>query len=313
MAETRPVGIVGVGLLGSAVAGLLLRAGFRVVGCDVAPERVAALRAMGGQAADAPAEVARKSGALFVTLPTLAVVEEAITGRGGVLDGAGADTIIIQMSTISPGLAVRIEEVARTRGAAFLDAPISGTSSMVARREGVVTVGGERAAYDRCLPVLEAMAKRVFHVGACGLGSHLKLVTNLIMGLNGVVLAEGLTLARRAGLDPAQTLEILRHGAAASKILDVRGPLMVEGRFDPLMKVDLFLKDIRLMLEAGQELQVPLPLTGLMQQFYTAALAAGQAKDDLSGIIRLYEESAGLPPRGPDDAVRSKERGRSNG
>ena len=294
MAETRPVGIVGVGLLGSAVAGLLLRAGFRVVGCDVAPERVAALRAMGGQAADAPAEVARESGALFVTLPTLAVVEEAITGRGGVLDGAGADTIIIQMSTISPGLAVRIEEVARTRGAAFLDAPISGTSSMVARREGVVTVGGERAAYDRCLPVLEAMAKRVFHVGACGLGSHLKLVTNLIMGLNGVVLAEGLTLARRAGLDPAQTLQILSQGAAGSRMLDVRGPLMVEGRFEPTMKIDLFLKDIRLMLEDAQELHVPLPLTGMMQQLYTAALARGHDKEDLAAIVRLYEAMAGF-------------------
>ena len=184
---------------------------------------------------------------------------------------------------------------------------------MVARRDCVVTVGGDRAAFERSLPVLDATAKRVFHVGSCGMGSYLKLVTNLIMGLNGVVLAEGLTLARRAGLDPAQTLEILRHGAAASKILDVRGPLMVEGRFDPLMKVDLFLKDIRLMLEAGQELHVPLPLTGMMQQFYTAALAAGQAKDDLSGIIRLYEEMAGLPPRGADDALRPKGCGRSNG
>ena len=298
MAEARPIGIVGVGLLGSAVAGVLLRAGFRVVGCDVAPERVAALQAMGGQAAGSPAEVAGASGALFVVLPTLAIVEEAIVGRGGVLEGAGADTIIIQMSTISPGLAIWMEEEARARGVAFLDAPISGTSSMVARRDCVVTVGGDRAAYERCLPVLEAMAKRVFHVGACGMGSHLKLVTNLIMGLNGVALAEGLTLARRAGLDPAQTLQILSHGAAGSKILDVRGPLMVEGRFDPTMKIDLFLKDIRLMLEDAQELHVPLPLTGMMQQLYTAALAGGQGKEDLAGIIRLYETMAGLPPRG---------------
>ncbi|MFL5405065.1 MAG: NAD(P)-dependent oxidoreductase [Myxococcales bacterium] len=142
----------------------------------------------------------------------------------------------------------------------------------------------------------------VFHVGACGMGSYLKLVTNLVMGLNGVVLAEGLTLARRAGLDPAQTLEILRHGAAASKILEVRGPLMVEGRFDAMMKVDLFLKDIRLMLEAGQSLHVPLPLASAMQQFYTAAYASGQAKDDLATVVRVYEAMAGLPPRGRPSA-----------
>jgi 2-hydroxy-3-oxopropionate reductase len=293
------VGIVGVGLLGSAVSGVLLKAGYQVVGYDVVPEKVAALETMGGRRAGSAAEVAASADPVFTILPTLSSVEEAITGLRGVLEGAGTDTAIIQMSTISPDLAVRMETAARARGVAFLDAPVSGTSSMVARRDCVVTVGGERAAFERCLPVLEALAKRVYYVGACGMGSHLKLVTNLVMGLNGVVLAEGLTLARRAGLDPAQTLEILAQGAAASKILDVRGPLMIEGRFDPLMKMDLFLKDIRLMLEAGQELHVPLPLAGMMQQLYTAAVAGGQAKEDLSGIVRLYETMAGLPPRGP--------------
>lgn len=309
----RPVGIVGVGLLGSAVAGVLIRAGYPIVGCDVAPEQIAALAEQGGRPAGSPKEVARLASVVFTILPTLASVEEAITGPGGVLEDARADTTIIQMSTISPNLATRMEAAARARGAAFLDAPVSGTSNMVARRDCVVTVGGDRAAFERCLPVLEALAKRVFHVGSCGMGSYLKLVTNLIMGLNGMVLAEGLTLARRAGLDPAQTLEILKHGAAASKILDVRGPLMVEGGFDPLMKIDLFLKDIRLMLDAGQELHVPLPLTGMMQQFYTAALAGGQAKEDLSGIIRLYEEMAGFAPRDADGTASSKARRRSDG
>ncbi|MFL5453119.1 MAG: NAD(P)-dependent oxidoreductase, partial [Myxococcales bacterium] len=212
------------------------------------------------------------------------------------------ETVIVQMSTISPDLAVRMDEAARSRGAALLDAPVSGTSAMVARRDCVITVGGDRSRFDSCRIILEELAKKVFHVGACGMGSYLKLVTNLVMGLNGVVLAEGLTLARRAGLDPAQTLEILRHGAAASKILEVRGPLMVEGRFDAMMKVDLFLKDIRLMLEAGQSLHVPLPLASAMQQFYTAAYASGQAKDDLATVVRVYEAMSGLPPRGRPSA-----------
>ena len=295
MSENKPVGIVGVGLLGGAVSGVLLKAGHQVVGYDVVPEKVTALMAQGGRPAGSAADVARSAGAVFTILPTLHSVEEAITGPQGVLEGAGPDTTIIQMSTISPDLAVRMGEAAGARGVAFLDAPVSGTSSMVARRDCVVTVGGDRGAFEKCLPVLECLAKRVFYVGPCGMGSHLKLVTNLIMGLNGVVLAEGLTLARRAGLDPAQTLEILSQGAAASKILDVRGPLMIEGRFDALMKMDLFLKDIRLMLEAAQQLHVPLPLTGMMQQLYTAAVAGGQAKEDLSGIIRLYERMAGFP------------------
>ncbi len=297
-ADMRAVGVVGIGLLGTAVADVLLKAGFPVVGYDVLPERATALVTLGGRKATSAAEVARSAGAVFTILPTLASVEEAMAGPAGVLEGAHAETIILQMSTISPGLASRLEAQAKACGAAFLDAPVSGTSSMVARRDCVVTVGGDRAAFDRCRPVLEAMARRVYHVGPCGMGSHLKLVTNLIMGLNGVVLAEGLTLARRAGLDPAQTLEILSQGAAASKILEVRGPLMIEGRFEPLMKMDLFLKDIRLMLDDAQELHVPLPLAGLMQQLYTAAVAGGRAKEDLAGIVALYETLARLPHRG---------------
>jgi 3-hydroxyisobutyrate dehydrogenase-like beta-hydroxyacid dehydrogenase len=299
VAGTRPVGVVGLGLLGSAVSSVLLKAGYDVVGHDVVPEKLNSFVAQGGRPAASAAEVARHAGAAFTILPTLASVEECITGPQGLLEGAGQNSTILQMSTISPDLAIRMEEAARACGVAFLDAPVSGTSSMVARRDCVVTVGGDQAAFERCVPILEALAKRVYHVGECGMGSHLKLVTNLIMGLHGVVLAEGLTLARRAGLDPAQTLEILSQGAAASKILEVRGPLMREGRFDPLMKIDLFLKDIRLMLEVGQGLHVPLPLTGMMQQLYTAAAAGGQGAEDLSGIIRVYEAMAGLPPRGP--------------
>jgi 3-hydroxyisobutyrate dehydrogenase-like beta-hydroxyacid dehydrogenase len=294
MPARETVGVVGVGLLGSAVSGVLLQAGYDIVGYDVVPEKLAELSAKGGRAARSAADVARSARAVFMVLPTLESVEAAITGPEGVLAGASRETVVIQMSTISPELARRMDDAARSRGAALLDAPVSGTSGMVARRDCVVTVGGEREAFERARPVLEALAKRVFHVGACGMGSYLKLVTNLIMGLNGAVLAEGLTLARRAGLDPAQALEVLSHGAAASKILEVRGPLMVEGRFDPFMKVDLFLKDIRLMLEAAQALHVPLPLTATMQQLYTAAHAAGQAKEDLASVVKVYEAMAGL-------------------
>jgi L-threonate 2-dehydrogenase len=294
MAET--IGVVGVGLLGSAVSGVLLEAGHPLVVHDVVAGKVDALVKRGARGARSAAEVARNARVVFTVLPTLESVEQAI---GDALSAATKETVIVQMSTISPDLAVRMDEAARSRGAALLDAPVSGTSAMVARRDCVITVGGDRAAFDKCRIILEELARKVFHVGACGMGSYLKLVTNLIMGLNGVVLAEGLTLARRAGLDPAQTLEILRHGAAASKILEVRGPLMVEGRFDAMMKVDLFLKDIRLMLEAAQSLHVPLPLASAMQQLYTAAHASGQAKDDLATVVRVYEALSGLPPRGP--------------
>lgn len=300
MSDKPPVGIVGVGLLGSAVGGVLLDAGFPVVGYDVAPDRMVELKARGGQLADSPGDVARRAEAVFTILPTLDSVDTAITGREGVLEGARQSTVIIQMSTISPSLAERLEAVARERGAAFLDAPVSGTSAMVARRDCVITVGGDRDAFERSRPILDAIARRVFHVGRCGMGSQVKLVTNLIMGLNTVAVTEGLTLARRAGLDLQQMIEILSQGAAASKMLEVRGPRVVEGRFDPMMKIDLFLKDIGLMLDSARSLHVPLPLTGVMQQLYTAAMARGQSKEDLAGVARVYESVAGIPsgPKG---------------
>jgi 3-hydroxyisobutyrate dehydrogenase-like beta-hydroxyacid dehydrogenase len=170
------------------VAGVLIHAGFQVVGCDVDPERIAALAKQGGRPAGSPKEVATLTSVVFTVLPTLASVEEAIVGSGGVLEGAGADTTILQMSTISPSLAIRLEAATRARGAAFLDTPVSGTSSMVAEGDCVVTVGGDRAAFARCLPVLDALAKRVFHVGSCGMGSHLPARHQPDWGLNGMVL-----------------------------------------------------------------------------------------------------------------------------
>ena len=290
----RPVGIVGVGLLGEAVVRRLVATGHEVVGYDVVPERARLVEELGGKGAASAREVSAKAGAVFTILPTPASVDQVV---GELINAGRAETTILQMSTISPDQARRLGEQAAARGIRFLDAPISGTSSMVTRGDCVFTVGGDAGALERVRPVLEAIAKRVFHVGPSGMGSHLKLVTNLIMGLNGVALAEGLALARKAGLDIGQTLEILRHGAAGSKILEVRGPLMASGTYSPLMKVDLFLKDIRLMLESAQALHVPVPLTAVMQQLYTAAAARGRGLEDLAAIAALYEELGGLKDR----------------
>jgi 3-hydroxyisobutyrate dehydrogenase-like beta-hydroxyacid dehydrogenase len=294
MKDAAPIGLVGAGLLGSALAGVLLERGHEVVGYDVDPERTVRLASRGGRAAGSAAQVARQARHVFVVVADLPDVEAAIRGPGGVLEGASPGTVIVQMSTISPQLAVRLDAAARDRGVTFLDAPVSGTSGMVARRDCVITVGCAPEAFAASRPLLAEVASHVHHVGPCGSGSLLKLVTNLVMGLNSLVVAEGLTMARRAGLDLAQTVEILSQGAAASKMLEVRGPLMVERRFEPLMKVELFLKDIRLILQEAQAHHVPLPLTGTMQQLCTAASAAGHGGDDLAVVVRVLEAMAGL-------------------
>jgi 3-hydroxyisobutyrate dehydrogenase-like beta-hydroxyacid dehydrogenase len=198
------------------------------------------------------------------------------------------------MSTISPELTRRLGAAAEAKGLDFLDAPISGTSAMVERGDCAIFVAGDRARADACRPVFDAIAKKTVYVGDVGMASLAKLATNLLVGLNTAALAEAFVLAAKGGLAPAALLELLNDSAADSKMLEVRGPLMADHRFDPQMKIDLFLKDFKLMLEEGLRLGVPLPLTSITQQLATAAVAAGRGEEDLAAIITTLERLAGL-------------------
>jgi len=200
------------------------------------------------------------------------------------------------MSTISPDLARRLGDAATGKGFRFLDAPISGTSVMVARGDCTILVGGNPAWVQECRPVFDAIAARTAHVGAVGTASLVKLVINLLVGVNTAALAEALVLGKKGGISPASLLELLRESAGASKMAEVRGPLMVAESFEPQATLDLFLKDFRLMLDAGQRLGVPLPLTSIACQLATATIAAGRADQDLAAIVTTFERLAGIPP-----------------
>ena len=294
----KRIGIVGVGLLGTAVASRLLEGGFEVAGYDTLPGQLVPLRSRGLVAAASLADAATNADAIFTILPSPDSVDAAFLGAGGLLDAAPPSATLIQMSTISPALTRRLADAAAAKARAFLDAPMSGTSAMVARGDCVIFVGGDGGHLEACRPAFSAIARRTVHVGAAGMASLAKLATNLLVGLNTAALAEALVLGAKGGLDPALLVEILRDSAAASKMLEVRGPLMVGHRFEPQMKLDLFLKDFRLMLEEGQRLGVALPLTSLTQQLCTATAAAGRGGEDLAAIIITFEAMAGL--RRPD-------------
>ncbi|HET7875118.1 MAG TPA: NAD(P)-dependent oxidoreductase [Methylomirabilota bacterium] len=279
------VGVVGLGLLGHAVASRLIGAGHAVVGFDILPARVDALAALGGKPAASAAAVAQSADAVCTLLPSLATAEEAILGPAGILAGARPGLTVIQMSTISPSLTERLgREVAR-RGLGFLDCPVSGTSSMVERGDGIFFVGGERALYERWRPVLESVLPRAVLVGRVGQAMVLKLVANLLVALNSAAAAEALTLARRAGLDLSVALDVLTKSAATSRMLELRGPMMVSGQFPAQMKLDLFMKDLHLMQEAAAGVGAPLPLTDLAERLYAAAQEAGHGGEDLSVVV----------------------------
>lgn len=283
------VGIVGLGLLGHAVASRLLAAGHGVVGFDVLPEKIEALAALGGKPAPSAEAVARAVDIVCTLLPSLATVEAAILGPRGVVAGARPGQPLVQMSTISPALTERLAREAGVRGLPFLDCPVSGTSAMVARGEGILLVGGDRAVFERWRPLLETILPRAVYIGRAGQATVVKLAANLLVGLHTVAAAEALSLVRKAGLDPGQALDVLTASAGTSRMLELRGPMIVRGEFPPQMKLELFLKDLGLILDAGAEVDAPLPLTALARRLYAAAAAEGHGGADLAVVAKALE------------------------
>ena len=290
----KRIGIIGVGLLGSAVATRLLQAKFEVKGYDTRLEQLKALQSRGLLAARSIAEAAAETDAVFTILPSLDSVETTMLGERGLLDTAPRGCTLIQMSTISPELTRRLAKAVMAKGLGFLDAPMSGTSAMVECGDCTIFVAGDRTRANSCQPIFDAIAKKTHYVGDAGMASLAKLATNLLVGLNTAALAEALVLGAKGGLAPAVLLECLKDSAAASKMVDVRGPLMTSHRFDAQMKIDLFLKDFKLMLEEGLRLGVPLPLTSVAQQLATASAVAGRGEQDLAAIVTTLEKLAGL-------------------
>jgi 3-hydroxyisobutyrate dehydrogenase-like beta-hydroxyacid dehydrogenase len=290
------VGLIGVGLLGSALAERLVGAGFRVLGADVAPDRLGALERLGGEVASDASEVVGSCDRIVVSLPTSDVVRAVIDGVG---TGLGRGSMIIDTTTGSPGDAEALGLRLASRGVAYLDATVSGSSAQARRGEAVLMVGGDAGMFGACSDLFDALARAAFHVGPVGAGARMKLATNLVLGLNRAALAEGLAFARSIGLDLAQTLEILRAGAAASRVADTKGPRMVAGDFAPEARLSQHLKDVRLILAEARRVGAETPLSLAHLGLLEAAEAAGYGEADNSAVIRAFD-----PPRGRDGACR---------
>ncbi|HXV78410.1 MAG TPA: NAD(P)-dependent oxidoreductase [Candidatus Binatia bacterium] len=290
----KRIGIIGVGLLGSAVASRLLKAKFQVRGYDTNSAQLKPLQGQGVIAASSLSEVVSDSDAVFTILPSLEAVETTFLGEGGLLETMPRDCTLIQMSTISPELTRRLAAATLANGLGFLDAPMSGTSAMVERGDCAIFVAGDRSRAESCQAIFDAIAKKTHYVGDAGMASLAKLAANLLVGLNTAALAEALVLGAKGGLAPSLLVKILKDSAGKSKMLEMRGPLMASHRFDPQMKIDLFLKDFKLMFEEGLRLGVPLPLMSVTQQLTAATAAAGRGDEDLAAIVTTFERLAGL-------------------
>ena len=279
------VGVVGLGLLGHAVASRLRAAGHDVVGHDLVPERVKALLQLGGSAGGSVAGVVEAADLVAVVLPSLAAVEDVVLGPAGIVASGRRGQTVAQMSTISPALTERLARECRARELGFLDCPVSGTSGMVARGDGIIFVGAERPLYERWRPVLESILPRAVFIGAAGQAMVLKLVANLLVALNSAAAAEALSMTERAGLDVRLALDVLTGSAASSRMLEVRGPMIAKREFPPQMKLDLFMKDLHLIQDAARAVGAPLPLTDVAEALYRDAQTAGHGGEDLAVVV----------------------------
>jgi 3-hydroxyisobutyrate dehydrogenase-like beta-hydroxyacid dehydrogenase len=283
--------LVGVGLLGSAIAQRLLGAGVAVAGWDVAADRRAALVSWGGTVAANIGEVFTRCRRVVLSLPsheTVAAVlaESELRFRD--------DHVILDTSTGDPVAAEQFADELAVRNVTYLDATVSGSSAQVRDGHAVFLVGGTDAAFQANRELLSGIAAKVLHVGPAGSGARMKLVTNLVLGLNRAALAEGLHFAKALGLDPAATLHVLRECPSYSRAMEKKGVKMVRGEFTPEARLSQHLKDVRLMLAAAERAGAGLPLTETHRELLERAESLGLGPLDNSAIIQAIAES---PPR----------------
>lgn len=291
------VGIVGIGLMGSAFSENLLQSGYDVQGFDVDDKRMGEFSERGGIPVDSPAAAARGVKWLVTSLPTSDVVREAVFGKNGIIEGAEKGLILADTTTCRPEDTKEIGTELAERGIRFLDATVSGTSKMAWRKDLIVIAGGKKEDFDACKLYFEAISRAAYHMGPGGSGALTKLIVNLVLAGNRLALAEGLALGTKAGVELNQLLTVLQDGACSSKTMIDKGPKMINGEYSPEGLVRIALKDYRLMLEQGQRHGSPMLMIGVASQLMQAAYERGLAEKDSSAIYEIMRELAGLPVR----------------
>ncbi len=290
--NAAPIGLIGLGLMGGAFAGRLLRGGFPVVGFDIDVSRQAMLAEQGGTSAGSANDVLKQCNRVILSLPSHREVGHVI---GAGKDAFRAGQTIIDTTTGDPEHTASIAAELATLGVTYLDATISGNSAQVRDGTAVVMVGGDAAAYAGCNDVLAKLGCESFHTGPSGSGAKMKLVTNLVLGLNRAALGEGLALGEAIGLDPDLTLRVMRRSPAYSRAMDVKGEKMLRSEFSPDARLSQHLKDVRLMLELGEQAGLPMILSAAHRAILEQAEAAGLGGLDNSALIQVLR---GLTSKG---------------
>lgn len=291
------IGFIGLGIMGKPMAKNLIKAGNSLIVHNRSRAAVDELVKNGAEPAISPEEVAKKSEIIITMLPNSPDVEFVILGNNGVLEGAKSSTIIIDMSSIEPLVSQKIASEAAKKGVEFLDAPVSGGEPGAIQGTLAIMVGGKKEIFERCLPIFKVIGKSVVRVGEVGAGGFAKLANQIIVALNIAAVSEAFVLGQKAGLDPDKLFQAIRGGLAGSHVMDAKLPMIIDRNFKPGFKIKLHNKDIKNALATATSLQVALPLTGLIEQIFSALMADDKSEMDHAAIIQFTEKLAGIEIR----------------
>ena len=283
------IGFIGLGLMGKPMARNLIKAGYTVTVHNRSRPSVDELAAEGATAASSPREVAEGSDVVIMIVPDSPDVEAVVLGPDGIAEGAREGTLIIDMSTIAPGVATQVAQTVAERGIRMLDAPVSGGDKGAIAGTLSIMVGGDKVDFDRALPIFEVLGKTITHCGPSGAGQTVKACNQIVVAMVIQAICEALVLGSKAGVDPNIVVQVLSGGMAQTRVMDLRGSTMIQHVFEPGFKAKMHLKDLGIVLQTAREHGVALPGAGLVGQLFTSLIESGKGELDNSSLLTVLE------------------------
>jgi len=290
----KRIGFIGLGIMGKPMAKNLLKAGYELIVYDINKEAVNEVVKSGAREAASAAGTAMAAEIVITMLPNSPHVMDVVMGKGGVLEGAKAGLVLVDMSSIDPIVSRQISEKAAEKGVIMLDAPVSGGEPKAVEGTLSIMAGGPESTFEEVKEILLAMGSSAVLVGDIGSGNVAKLANQIIVALNIAAMSEALVLATKAGVDPEKVYHAIRGGLAGSTVLDAKAPMVLKRNFNPGFRIELHIKDLMNSLNAAHEIGVPLPLTSQVMEILQALKVDGKEKNDHCGIIQFYEKLAGV-------------------
>ena len=288
------VGFIGLGIMGKPMCMNLLKAGIDLTVYDINPTAVEVLKEAGAKTASSPKEIAENNNVIITMVPNAIIVNSLLSDENGILSGLQENSIVVDMSSVSPVDSKKFAKMVKEKNCKFLDSPVSGGEPGAINATLAFMIGGDENTVEKIRPILSAMGTSITVVGPNGSGSVAKLANQIMVNLNIAAVSEALVLATKAGADPQKVYEAVRGGLAGSTVLDAKAPMMISRNFKPGGTLAINLKDITNVMATADALDVPLILTSQLKEIMHSLKATGHIMDDHSSIVQFYEQASGV-------------------